>query len=75
MGVTCIAATDNCFDPGLYLQNIKWFGDIIIRTVFETKDLIHIIALCGQHDDWNIRKFPYLLADFKTGENRKHHIQ
>ena len=35
-------------------RNVKRFGDIIIRTIFKTKDLIHILALSSQHHNRHI---------------------
>lgn len=35
-------------------QNIKRLGNIVIRSILQTKDLIHILALCCQHNNRNI---------------------
>ena len=48
------AATDNGTDPCLYFQDIKGLADIIICPVFQSQDLIHITALCSQHDHRHI---------------------
>ena len=67
--------TKNRLDARLHLKDIERLGHIIIRAVLKTEDLIHILALCGQHDDRDIAPFTNPLADSNTVQLRKHHVQ
>ena len=62
-------------DAGLHLQYIERLGDIVICTVFQPQDLIHVFTLGSQHNDGNLGKFTDLLAHFKTCHLWKHNIQ
>ena len=66
---------DDRFDPRFYFQNIEWFGNIIVCSILQTHDLVHIIAFGGQHDHRHIGKFPELLTYFKAGQFGKHNIK
>ena len=51
----CLSGTaHDGFDSGFHFQNIKRLGNIVIRSVLQTKDLIHILTLRRQHDDRDI---------------------
>ena len=65
----------NGFDPCLHFQNIEWLCYVIICSIIQSQDLIHIVAFCCKHNDRNIRIFPDLLTHFKTVIFRKHDIQ
>ena len=73
--VVASRAAHDRFDTCLNFQDIERFGDIIIRTIFKTKDLIHILALSCQHHDRHIGKFADLLAYFQPVHLRQHQIQ
>ena len=62
-------------DPGFYLQDIEGLGDIIVGSIFQAQDLIHVPALGGQHDNRHLRKLPDRLADLKPVMAGQHHIQ
>ena len=44
------SSNDSC----LHFKNIERLCDIIIRTIFQTKDLIHILTLGSQHNNRHI---------------------
>ena len=67
--------THDCFDSGLYFKNIKWFCNIVICPVVQSKDLVHVLTFCSKHDDRNIGEFSDLLADFQSIHLRKHQVQ
>ena len=68
-------SSHDCLDSCLHFQNVKWLRDIIICTIFQSEDLVHILAFCCQHHNWHIRKFTYLLTHLKSIQFRQHHIQ
>lgn len=68
-------AAHNRLNSRLYLQDIKWLCDIVVRSIFQSQYLIHIIALGSQHNNRHIGKIPDMLAYFKTIHLRKHDIQ
>ena len=70
-----LGTAHDCFDTCFDFQNVKWLGDIVICSILQTKDLIHIITFCSQHDNRNTGSFTQLLADFKAVKLRKHHIK
>ena len=47
----------------------------IVRAIFQTENLIHVLTPGGQHNHWHIRKLANLLADLKATDLRKHDIQ
>ena len=65
----------DCFNSCFDFQNIKWLCYVVICTVFQSQNFIHIITLSRKHDDRNIRIFPDLLTHFKTIMFWKHNIQ
>ena len=74
-GVLCgsffrLHSAEDSFDPGFHFQNVKRLGYVIVRAVFQSQDLIHVITLGGQHDHRYIGKFADLLADLKAGQLR-----
>ena len=70
---TC--TTHDCLNTCLDFQNIERFCDIVICTVIQSQNLIHIFTFCSQHNDRNIGKFPDLLAYLQSVHLRKHQIQ
>ena len=68
-------AADDSLDSCLYLQNVEWLGDIVIGPVLQPHNLVHVLTFCRQHNDRDIGKFPYLLADLQAVHFRKHEIQ
>ena len=68
-------SAEDSFDPGFHFQNVKRLGYVIVRAVFQSQDLIHVITLGGQHDHRYIGKFADLLADLKAGQLRQHDVQ
>ena len=66
---------DDRLDTGLDFQNIKRFGHIIVCSVFQAQNLIHILTFCCKHDNRDIGKFTDLLAYLKTIHLWKHQVQ
>ena len=66
---------DDRLDAGFDFQDVERLGDIIISSVFQTQDLIHIFSFCCKHDDRNIGKFTDLLAYLKTVHFWKHQVK
>ena len=69
------AAPYDCLNPGLDFQDIKGLAYIVIRPILQSKNLIHVPALSGQHDNRHVGKLPDGLADLITVQFWKHHIQ
>ena len=70
-GRTAHDGLDACF----YFQNVERLCDVIICAVFQSQDFVHVLALCGQHDDRNVGKFTDLLADGQSVQLWQHQIQ
>ena len=70
-----LAAAEDGLDARLDFQNIKGLGHVIVRAVFKAENLIHILALGGQHDDRHIALFANALTDLNAVHARQHHIQ
>ena len=49
-------------NPGLHLQNVKGFGDVVVGTALKAHNFVRILALGGEHDDGHIGELPYLHA-------------
>jgi len=67
--------THNGFDTCLDLKDVERFGDIIICTVVQSQDLVHVFAFGSKHNDRHIGKFPDLLAYFQPVHLRQHQVQ
>ena len=67
--------THDRFDTRFHLKNIKRLCDIVIGTIIESQNLIHIVALRCQHNNRHIRKFTNRLTYFESVHLRKHDVQ
>ena len=68
-------AAQDGLDTRLDFQNVERLGHIIVRAVFQAEDLIHIFALCGEHDDGHVGFLTDALTDFDPVHHRQHHVQ
>ena len=67
-------AAQDGLDTRLDFQNVERLGHIIVRAVFQAEDLIHIFALCGEHDDGHVGFLTDALTDFDprpTGSDQR----
>ena len=63
---------------GNQLAHGEGLGDVIVRAQLEAENLVHFVALGGQHDDRNIRGGGLALqssAHFHTVDTRQHDVQ
>ena len=70
-----IGSSEERADAGLELKDVEGLGDVIVCTVVEAHELVHIIGLGCEQDDGNIRKLTDLSASGHTVHLRHHHIQ
>ena len=62
-------------DSRLQLQNVEGLGQVIVRPVVKTDELIHVVALGGEHDDGHVGKLPDFGAGGKPVHVGHHHVQ
>ena len=67
--------TQNRFDTCDEFFCVKWFHDIVIRTQFQTKNLVEGFSFGGQHDHREIRCFAKLPEYIVAAHSRKHDVQ
>ena len=60
---------------GLYLEYVERLCHVVVRAVFEAQYLIHILALCGEHDYWHVALLPHRLAYFYSAHLGQHNVQ
>ena len=68
-------AAQHRLDPGLHLQDVEGLGHVIVRAVFQAQDLIHILALGGEHQDGHVAALPDALAHLDAVQLGQHHVQ
>src|SRR6478672_2951132 len=54
---------------------IERFGDVVVRTQFQSFDLVHGLVSRGQHDHWGIREVPDCLQYFVAVNVRQADVQ
>ena len=62
-------------DARLYLKDVKGLGDVVICTVFQSHDFVHVVVFSCEHYDRNIRKLPNLLAYFGSAQFWQHNVE
>ena len=62
-------------DARLYLKDVKGLGDIVICTIFQSHDFVHVVVFGCEHYDRNIRKLPNLLAYFGSAQFWQHNVE
>ena len=60
---------------GLYLEYVERLCHVVVRAVFEAQYLIHILALCSEHDYWHVALLPHRLAYFYSAHLGQHNVQ
>ena len=69
------AAAEHGADAGLELEDVEGLGQVIVRALVKTQELVHIVRLGGQQDDGHIGELPDLGAGLQTVQPGHHHIQ
>ena len=62
-------------DAGTHLQDIEGLGHVVIRAVFQAEDLIHVLALGGEHDDRHVGLLADALAHAQAVQLGQHYVQ
>ena len=62
-------------NPGLQLQNVEGFCNIVIRSALKAHQLVRVLALGGEHDDGHIGELPDPHTCLLPVQLRHHHIQ
>ena len=68
-------AAQNGLDARLDLQNIEGLGHVVVGAVFQAEDLVHILALGGEHDNGHIGVFADAGAHFHAAQLGEHDVE
>ena len=68
-------AAEDGLDAALDLEDVERLGHIIVRAVFETQNLVHVLALGGEHDDRHRGFFADALAHLNAVYLGQHDVQ
>src|SRR5215210_101005 len=78
LGCAAGIAAQNGFYPQHQLARAEWLRDVIIRAQFESDDPVHLLRLCGEHDDWDRSRRGVALqctAYFQPTHSRQHQVE
>ena len=74
--LVCFAvATQHRTDACKELARREWLGDVIVRTDFETDNLVDLTILCRQHDDRHGRLSADLATHFRSRKPGQHEVE
>ena len=61
-GGRCPGAPQHRLDTGDELARRERLDDVVVGAHGQAEDLVHLLLLCGEHDDVGIRELPDLAA-------------
>ena len=62
-------------DPGFQLQDIEGLGDVVIRSALEAHDLVRVLPLGGEHDNWDVGELPDAHTGLEPVDLGHHQVQ
>ena len=63
------------FHPRQHLHGVEWFCNVIVGAHVQAQDLIRVLGLRREQDDWNVGMLAQLRERFDTVHSRHHHVQ
>ena len=64
-----------CFDSRYQFTRAERFGHIVICSKSQSTDLINVIFLCGNHQNWRIFVISDFFTDLKSVHSRQHQVE